>query len=88
MPETLKTQRAKIERGLLISAMSDVGGEKRYWELYRKYGHEKVWEVFSKTTEFFASNSWRKRLFLFVRRWRIRAQRLLNWLEASNADQA
>lgn len=59
-----------------------------YWDLYRKYGHEVVYESFSKALAIIQKPTWRMRLLWRVRKWRSRAERLLSWLEAPDGNKA
>lgn len=80
-----KIDREEVERGILISLM----GLKLYWSLHRKYGHARTWKAFSDSTAVLSGRGWRRRLFLFTRRWRLRLQRLARWVEeVAHANQA
>lgn len=67
-----------VERAVITRFMS----EKRYWELQRKYGHSVVWAAFSDAVSMFNRKGLRMKLFYFIRRWRLRFERVLHWLEA------
>lgn len=59
-----------------------------YWELYKKYGHDTVYKSFSQALCTLQKPTRRMRLALRVRKWRLRLERLLAWLEAPDANKA
>jgi len=80
MPRDQERIRRAAERGLLISTL----GEETYGRLHRRYGHEKVWKGFSGAIYVFSKKGLRFMFHMFVRRWRIRFERLQRWLEDAN----
>ena len=75
-------KRLAVERAVILEFMD----EDRYWELYKEYGHEVVWDAFSSGVKTLSQRGARFRLFMFIRRWRMRVQRLQHWLESGIKD--
>ena len=75
------------ERAVILQFMD----AKVYWDLYKKYGHKRVYEAFAAGLATIQKKpSWRMRLWMRVRRLRMRLQRVLNWMatEVPDADKA
>ena len=70
------------ERAVILQFMD----EAEYWDLYKKYGHETVYESFAKALTTVRKPSWRMRLVWRVRKWRAKLERLIAWLSTEAPD--
>lgn len=75
------------ERAVIFQFMP----EDTYWDLYKKYGHETVFNAFSQGLATIQKPTWRQRMLWRVRKLRARVERMQAWLstaEVADGDQA